>query len=391
VLRPPWGFRRFFVLVATASILLDFGAPSARSAGTSEPSSTARTSATVSKRPAAELPFGMSFGDTLPGLSPAALTQALDDAVALHATWIRIDFDWGDIQPSSPDRYRWAGIDKVVAAALARNLSILPILAYTPAWARPAGCSSAKCAPADPATFAAFAGTAARRFAPLGVHTWELWNEPNVAGFWLPAPDAAQYAKLAKLTTAALRKADPKATVVSGGLAPAATGKGEISPTDFLAGVCKNGGLKGVDGIGFHPYSFPVPPGYTAPWNAWSQMAQTKVSLLSVLAGCGAGNKRIWITEYGAPTNGPGTGATPSNYRLGSKPDHVDEALQEVMATDSVRLARGAPYVGGLFWYSGRDRGTRPVDIENFFGLRRFDGTPKPAFDALRRAASARP
>jgi hypothetical protein len=58
------------------------------------------------------------------------------------------------------------------------------------------------------------------------------------------------------------------------------------------------------------------------------------------------------------------------------------------MATDSVRLARQAPYVGGLFWYSGRDRGTKTADIENFFGLRRYDRSPKPAFDALRRAIS---
>src|SRR5262249_22897428 len=137
---------------------------------------------------------------------------------------------------------------------------------------------------------------------------------------------------------------------------------------DFLAAFCAQGGVNYVDAVGFHPYSFPVPPGYDAPWNAWAQIATTTPSLESVLASYGVSGKKIWLTEYGAPTNGPGAGATSSNYNLDQSPDHVDEALQAQMATDSVALATASPIVGALFWYSYQDLGTDPSTTENFYG-----------------------
>jgi hypothetical protein len=75
--------------------------------------------------------------------------------------------------------------------------------------------------------------------------------------------------------------------------------------------------------------------------------------------------------------------ATPS-------PDHVDEALQAQMATDSVGLAKHSSMIVALFWYSYRDVGTSPSNVENFFGLRRYGGSPKPAFTALKQAIAAK-
>jgi hypothetical protein len=336
-------------------------------------------------------PIGISYGDTLPFLSPATLNRTLDDAVALGARWLRADLAWDDIQPDGPTDWQWSNFDRVVAAATVRNLSVLPIVSYTPAWARPPGSGSDKAAPVDPGQFAAFAHAAAQRYAPLGVHTWEIWNEPNIVTFWQPAPNPAAYVTLVRLTAAAIRSVDAQATVVSGGLAPAPTSGGDISQLDFLAAFCAQGGVNSVDAIGYHPYSFPVPPGYDAPWNAWAQIAATAPSLQSVLASCGASDKKIWLTEYGAPTDGPGAGATVTNYNLNASPDHVDEALQAQMATDSVALATASPLVGALFWYSYQDLGTDPSTTENFYGLRRFDGSPKPAYSAFQNAVAHAP
>ena len=52
-------------------------------------------------------------------------------------------------------------------------------------------------------------------------------------------------------------------------------------------------------------------------------------------------------------------------------------------------MARSSPIIGALFWYSYRDQGTSTTDTENFYGLRRFDGTPKPAYTALQQAIAA--
>jgi hypothetical protein len=335
----------------------------------------------------------LSFGDTLPGLSPAALAQTLDSVVALGAGWIRVDLAWSDVQYRSAGSYDWAGFDRVVQAARARNLGVLPILAYTPVWARQAGCTSDKCPPANANTFASFAAAATRRYAPRGVHAWEIWNEPNVRAFWKPAANVIRYVALLRAVAPAIKGADPAATVVSGGLAPAESSDGDVSQIDYLNGFAKLGGPRLVDAIGYHPYSFPVPPAYRARWNAWAQIAVTPVSFQSLLAAYGYAGKKIWITEYGAPTNGPGPGATPSDYKVTATPsaDHVNEALQAQMATDSVGLAKQSSTIVALFWYTFRDRGTTQSNVENFFGLRRYDGSPKLAYAALKQAIATKP
>ncbi len=285
-------------------------------------------------------PVGISYGDTLVWDSSSVLSQTLNDALAVGVTTIRLDLGWDDIQPVSASTYNWTNFDKVVQAARSRNLTLLPTLAYTPPWARPLGCTTAQCAPANPNAFASFAAAASTRYAPMGIHTWEIWNEPNVVDFWQPAPNVAQYVNLLNATSTAIRAADPQSFIVSGGLAPTATSNGNIAPLDFFSQFANQGGISLVDAIGDHPYSYPVPPAYNAGWNAWQQMTSSSPSIESILVAYGAASKKIWITEYGAPTNGPGAGATLSNYNFALSPDHVDEALQAQMANDSVRLAR---------------------------------------------------
>ena len=331
--------------------------------------------------------FGLVDGGLLSD-TPAQLDAALSDANRIGVTWLRAQLSWAATEPS-PGAYRWAAFDRLVQAAAAHHLSVLALVDFTPAWAAPAGCQLWMCAPADPGAFAAFAGTAAARYAPRGVHTWEVWNEPNSRGFWAPRADSAAYTSLLEATARSIRRADPGAFIVSGGLAPEPDANGNISPVKFLQAVCSSGALAAVDAVGVHPYSYPVPPDYPAAWNAWQQMADTSVSERSVMTACGAGGKQLWATEYGAPTGGPGAEATASNLDLAAHPDHVDENLQAAMATASVRDTRADPWLGALFWYSGQDAGTASTTNENFFGLRRYDGSAKPAWAALQAAMTA--
>jgi hypothetical protein len=97
----------------------------------------------------------------------------------------------------------------------------------------------------------------------------------------------------------------------------------------------------------------------------------------------------LWITEYGAPTGGPGPvwDGTPESLYRG--PDHVTEAQQAQIAADSVATAASDIGVAALFWYTDRDLANRPQnDIEAHYGLRRVDGSPKPAYGAFRDAVA---
>lgn len=336
------------------------------------------------------LQAGMAYGDTLPFLPGRQLSSALDDDSQIGGRLVRADLAWDDVEPT-PGRYSWTGFDRVVAAARARHLHVLALLAYTPAFARPRGCDSDKCGPGSPAAFAAFAAAAVRRYARLGLHDWEIWNEPNSDGFWLPHPDPAAYARLVRLTAAAIRKVQPAATIILGSMAAGKlTGVG-IPALQFLRQLCAAGVNKVVSAIGWHPYSYPLLPSSPNPHNPWNLISADSPSFESILARAGTPDLPVWITEYGAPTGGPGQPASSPKHARGVFPAYVTQAFQARLARVAVAVAEANPHVAAFLWFTDRDT-PGPADQRiNFFGLRQVDGQPKPALSALRQAISKLP
>jgi hypothetical protein len=331
--------------------------------------------------------FGISYGERLSRMSASDLAAALDDARALGVGWIRMDFSWTSLQPDGPLTYRWGPVDRVVRAARARGLHVLPILTWTPLWARDVGCLRFTCPPRRPAQFAAFAKAAATRFKARGVHTWEIWNEPNLAHFW-PSPNPTRYAALLKPTFRAIRAVDPKATVLLGGLSALERRSPSIGPRQFLRGVCRARACGSMSGVSYHPYTYPYLASRYNADSAWSKISQTPTSLRSILRNYGFPGKRIWVTEYGAPTKGVGTPANNLKTILPTT-THVTEAWQAVLATDVVGQAVLNHSVRALFWYTNQDLSDTSLR-ESSFGLKRLDGSHKPAwatFGAAVRAA----
>ncbi len=328
--------------------------------------------------------FGVSVGNNFAYLSDAKLKAYLDDLASLGVGWLRFDLSWNDVQHNNGTTYDWSPIDRIVTQANARHIKLLPILLYTPQWARLSSCSYDEyCAPADPGQFAKFAGEAAKRYAPQGVHQWEIWNEPNMGAWWGSAGNVKGYAALLKATAVALRGQDPQAFIITGGTGPAATDGTDIAPLDFLIGLYQNGARSSFDAVGHHPYTYPVTATFKEDWNAWMQMALTSQSIRSIMIANGDSGKQVWLTEYGAPTDGPKSGATVSNYGTVQSTDHVSEDLQSYILTEAIKAHAGQSWAGPLFWYSYIDLGTSRTTNENFFGLRRFDGSAKPAYGVL--------
>ncbi len=307
----------------------------------------------------------------LAGDSTRALQRDFELMASTGARWVRFDFDWGGAEPE-PGSFDWAGIDRIVRAAQARRLSVLATLAYTPAWARPEGTTD-KTPPTDPAAYGRFAGAAAQRYAPMGVQHWELWNELNVSQFWSPRPDPAAYAGLLKAGSAAIRRVDPSATIITAGLAPGVdrSDGATVSPRTFLEGVYDAGAGASFDAVGIHPYTYPDPPMTPGPDNTFFTLPDT----YQVMVDRGDGAKRIWGTEFGAPTG--------TSKRAVSGEEQADR-LRE-----GYGQWRRWSFTGPLFWYSHRDKGTNAADPEDNFGLVDNDGRPKPALAAL-RAVSGR-
>ncbi len=131
--------------------------------------------------------FGIATGGAIQERGPATLGRDLDVIRDAGAKWVRIDINWAQIQSRGPSSYDWDAIDRVVEGATSRGMSVLGGILYTPGWARPAGTESTY--GPDPDQYAAFAERAVAHYSALGVHAYEVWNEPNAKAFWTPAPE----------------------------------------------------------------------------------------------------------------------------------------------------------------------------------------------------------
>lgn len=307
---------------------------------------------------------GFGEGSTLPSRTDAELERELAGIAATGARYLRMDFDWSYIGRREGE-LDWAATERVVRRARACGLDVLGLLTYTPAWAHPPGAGDHH-PPTDPAEFADFAAQAVRRFRPLGVRTWEIWNEPNLAFFWEPAPDPAEYADLLVAAYDAIKAADPDAIVLTGGLARASDEPdgSRLAPVTFLEGIYAAGASGHFDAVAHHPYSFPALPLDADGDNAFVDVTPR---LHEVMQEHGDGSKEIWGTEMGVPTTG------------GFTADFVAEYV-----TEAYEGWRDWSFTGPLLWYSYRDAGSDPDDPEDHFGLVRADFTAKePALSAF--------
>lgn len=322
---------------------------------------------TTSPASAASNPVGISPGADLLWLSDSDLARELDLYKATGMTMVRVDFDWPSIE-STKGNMNWAATDRVVAAANARGLKVLALPAYSPLWASSVA-GSTHAGPANPADFAAFLTKAVQRYSSQGVTAWEIWNEPNLTNFWAPKPNAAAYTTLLKSAYRAIKAVDQGATVIAGALSPAtdpADGS-QISPVTFTKLMYQNGAGGYFDALSVHPYCYPAMPSdtSTASWNTFQRLPLVH----DVMSNNGDGAKKLWLTEYGAPT-GTGTGA-------------VSEAKQADLMVAGISTAAQWSFTGPLFFYGGRDRGSNLADREQNFGFVHEDFSDKPARAAL--------
>lgn len=307
---------------------------------------------------------GVSFGYTILWESPEDQARDLDAVAATGAKWVRIDFFWNSLQPT-PDYWNWSYWDSLIGMAQDRGLEVLGIPMYSASWARPPG-HSGTYPPDDLGLWSDFIAAIVSRYAPRGVHAWEIWNEPNIRGFW-ETPDPVAYTELLRASYTTIKAIDPTATVVTGGLSPASDAPDQtmINPVTFVAGMYAAGAQGYFDAIAVHPYSFPWHPTdpATEDWNTFLRVPLVR----DLMVANGDGGKKIWLTEYGAPTGTSETWA-------------VSEEEQGEFVTEGFAAIAEWSYAGPVFWYSHRDRGTNLEDREDNFGLLRIDFTPKPAY-----------
>jgi polysaccharide biosynthesis protein PslG len=300
-----------------------------------------------------------------------ARSAQLDRLGALGVHVVRRDFLWQDLEPSR-GAFDFAAEDAAVDDSGARGFTTIGILAYDTTWAAPDGDTAS---PPPPADYAAFVEATARHFAGR-VDVWEIWNEPNVGyRFWKPREDGAEYARLLAAAYPAVKRGNPNATVVLGGLFYHYEGIVTDAVTFLEDAFTADPELgRWFDVLGLHPY--PHYPPQAAPESAdgREQPVGLMLARIRALLTYYGTPQPIYVTEYGWPVYGTVDEATQARFTI--------RGAVEAMAAGAERVC-----------IYTLDDGPNPTNFppEDAFGVYRNNRTPKPAATALHLLATLDP
>jgi endo-1,4-beta-mannosidase len=324
---------------------------------------TVDTFALTNTAPAVTSPTVALAGFAIPGthlayeVDQAGLTREMTAVSGAGSKMVRFDVSGVQIEATQGVR-DWSNLDRIVAAAQAAGLSMVGIITTLPAWSA----SSWQVGPTTTAqrnAYVSFAQAAVTRYAGK-VTTWEVWNEPNNATFWI-SPDVAAYTALLKVAYPAIKAIAPTATVLTGGTAGGQSGGNATEA--WHTGLYSNGAKGYFDAVAVHPYPDSYAAGVTS--GEMSHIAGVR----STMAANGDSAVPMWATEVGFPTGG---GNSVTDAQQGT----FIPALLNQWAT-ATGTQRGPALIHSL-----RDQLSQ-ADREAYFGVIRDTWTGKPAYDSV--------
>jgi hypothetical protein len=292
------------------------------------------------------------------------------------ATLVRTDAPWEATEPRAPvggiHRYHWAVDDRIVAALASHHLRWLPMIGYSPGWARslPGADHSP---PTSRADYADYAAALAQRYGEGGsfwrahpglsaepVDTYGIWNEPDTRFFWSPRPDLATYAELYLRARAAITSVQHQARVITGGLTrPAKSLPQMLRAQPRLRGH--------IDGIDVHPYG-------RDPQAVLAKVRAARTTLRSL----GLVDVPLYMTEFGWTIRPAGA---PNYASADQRPWFIFQTITSLRGTDCSLAA--------VLLYSWFAPELNPANAQDWFGINPPSSEPGPAVRAFARALGA--
>jgi hypothetical protein len=247
----------------------------------------------------------------------------------LHAGGVRslrFPISWGAVQPSRHGPLDWSSVDAYVEPASRANVELLPFVSGTPPWAvrwgRVPGTHGHALAPKHlpthgraAAAWRWFLRAVVERYGPRGtfwaenpsvprrpIRTWQIWNEANFK-YFVVRPNPAEFGRLVKISHAAIRRSDPRAQIVLGGLfarPKEATYRRRprlaYFASDFLDRMYHStpGIRRSFDGVALHPYVA-----------TYRKLAPEIEEIRRTLRRHRDARKELWLTELGWSSEQP--------------------------------------------------------------------------------------
>jgi hypothetical protein len=365
-------------VVAIAAVLLTGGgshrgrASSTGQAPAPPPAAAPTPLGAPAKPPPGSEQFGVNvnrlFNDR--SYTPSQIDSQLNALSATSATVARSDALWEAAEPSAPlggvHHYDWSFDDLIAGSLAAHGLRWIAILDYSAPWAQSIP-GQDHSPPSSASDFGAFAAAFAARYgsggsfwrehpalAPEAVGTYEIWNEPDNAEFWLPAPDPARYVELYLRARDAIEAVDPAARVIVGGLTnPSAFLPAMLSARPDLAGH--------IDGVAIHPYG--ANPSVVLARVRFARRALSSLGLSTV---------PLYVSEFGWTTSPAGALSwAPEAVR----PRYVSSTLAALGHSDCA--------VAATLLYTWVTPERDPANHEDWFGVHPPAGGTSPDNEAF--------
>ena len=321
--------------------------------------------------------------------------------------WVRLQLIWRDFE-REPGNYDFSITDPQVDAARNAGLRVMLSVVKAPEWAQAGGGL-----PENQAGLDAFYNLMRRvsgRYVGK-VQAYEIWNEQNLAGEVGGNVRVAPYINVLKNGYLGVKKNDPTAWVLFGGLTPTAVNKPNVAIDDvsylqqFYA--YNNGeGKQYYDALGAHPGSasnapdvrFPNGTGQCPPaaterygsangtcWNSSPDFYFRRIEeQRAVMEQNGESAKTMWLTEFGWDSCTGGAPA-PQGY------EYCQLISREQQAANIVRAFQIGknewPWMGVMFLWNlnyGAAPGIPASDEKYGWSVLGPGFTNLPAFDAIK-------
>jgi hypothetical protein len=302
--------------------------------------------------------LGLSTGAQLWDSSATQMDAEIAGIASSGAKWVRTALHWSDVEPVSAAHDDWSRADRIVSDAQHDGVNVIFDIGSAPDWA---GGAQAGEFSNNPQLYADFAAKVATRYRNT-VRVFELGNEPNHTHY-VGTPDAATYATVLRLSYPAIKAVDPNAFVLVGGIGGVKDTGGDIDPLTFVRGLYQHGAKGYFDGLAYHPYTYPELPSQEISTGdrGWSRM----LAVRALMVQNGDSGKSIWITEFGAPTSGPGG---------------VSQQQQAAIMQNGFQLWNTYSWGGAMCWFSYEDKGNDPSTHKDWFGIVDSSGAHKASY-----------
>jgi polysaccharide biosynthesis protein PslG len=319
------------------------------------------------------------------GVVPSGLQQSDSNRMAQNGVQtVRLQVNWAFIEPQ-PGQRNWTTYDAIIGSLASAGLQAEPVLLGVPPWISRIPARPPIYSPGQQQAWVSFLGELAGRYGPGGTfwaahpeftprpwRDWEVWNEPNLDGYWGGKPNPRGMVRLLRLTRAGINQADPSAQLAIGGIFPPPRAKYGVDMQTYMKGLYRvRGARDAFDAVALHPYAS-RPKGVLASTREARRLMNRH----------GDAGTPLWITEVGWTTGGAHFGKSPFKSTEKQQAKWLRQTFNRLLR---IREPLGLRF---LIWHAWQDSAT-PTIATGYTGLVRGDGTAKPSLRAYSQIALA--